>query len=200
MARLHWIYLFARLDYIGKGLSVQMIQEFILSQFSDKKIVLIDPELSNNRAIHVYKKVGFEIIGEFIASWHPVPHYKMRLNVDDLKVDRFIRVVPYDPRWPIQFESEARVIKKALGDNCVDVQHMGSTSVPGLAAKPVIDMIPVVWDIMKVDKDTAAMQALGYEAKGEYGIPFRRYFQKQGNQEHIIFTSLRQAILRLNGI
>ncbi|MBI2786842.1 MAG: GNAT family N-acetyltransferase [Legionella longbeachae] len=106
----------------------------------------------------------------------------MTLNVDDLKVERFIRVLSYNPRWPIQFESEARAIKKALGDNCVEVYHVGSTSVPGLAAKPVIDMIPVVLDIMKVDKNTAAMQALGYEAKGEYGIPFRRYFQKGGNQ------------------
>lgn len=75
-----------RLDYIGKGLSVQMIHEFILSQFSDAKIVLIDPEVSNERAIHVYKKAGFEIIDEFIASWHPVPHYKMKLCIDELKL------------------------------------------------------------------------------------------------------------------
>lgn len=73
------------LDYIGKGLSVRMIHEFILSQFSDVKIVLIDPEISNTRAVHVYKKAGFEIIEEFIASWHPVPHYKMKLRVGDLK-------------------------------------------------------------------------------------------------------------------
>lgn len=77
-----------RLDYIGKGLSVQMIHEFILTQFSDSKIVLIDPEISNERAVHVYKKAGFEIIGEFIASWHPVPHYKMQLCIEDLKKQR----------------------------------------------------------------------------------------------------------------
>ncbi|HAU0263709.1 TPA: acetyltransferase [Legionella pneumophila] len=74
-----------RLDYIGKGLSVKMIHEFILSQFSDAKIVLIDPEIANERAVHVYKKAGFEIIGEFIASWHPVPHYKMQLCIEMLK-------------------------------------------------------------------------------------------------------------------
>lgn len=77
-----------RMDYIGKGFSVQMIHEFILSQFSDAKIVLIDPEISNERAVHVYKKAGFEIIGEFIASWHPVPHYKMQLCIEDLKKQR----------------------------------------------------------------------------------------------------------------
>ncbi|WP_010652657.1 GNAT family N-acetyltransferase [Fluoribacter dumoffii] len=74
-----------RLDYIGKGLSVRMIHEFILSQFWDAKIIFIDPEISNTRAVHVYQKAGFEITGEFIASWHPVPHYKMRLTVDELK-------------------------------------------------------------------------------------------------------------------
>ncbi|MCE0723203.1 GNAT family N-acetyltransferase [Legionella resiliens] len=74
-----------RLDYIGKGLSVQMIHEFLLSQFSDAKIVLIDPEVSNERAVYVYKKAGFKIVGEFIASWHPVPHYKMQLDIEELK-------------------------------------------------------------------------------------------------------------------
>ncbi len=50
------------------------------------KRVLIDPEATNKRAIHVYKKVGFKIIGEFIASWHPVPHYQMELYMKDLLV------------------------------------------------------------------------------------------------------------------
>lgn len=78
------------LNYLGKGLSVQMIQEFLISQFSNKKEVLIDPEATNTRAIHVYKKAGFHIIGEFIAKWHPVPHYKMRLNMKEL-IEKFGR-------------------------------------------------------------------------------------------------------------
>jgi RimJ/RimL family protein N-acetyltransferase len=75
-----------RLDYLGKGLSVQMIHEFLVSECSDAVVVFIDPEVANMRAVHVYKKVGFEIIGEFIASWHPVPHYKMQLNIAELKI------------------------------------------------------------------------------------------------------------------
>lgn len=76
------------------------------------------------------------------------------------------------------FESEAKLIKQALGSNCITVHHIGSTSVPGLSVKPIIDILPVVRDIQEVDKATKAMEALGYEAKGEYGIAFRRYFQK----------------------
>jgi RimJ/RimL family protein N-acetyltransferase len=74
-----------RLDYLGKGLSVQMIHEFLVNECSDAVVVVIDPEVSNKRAVHVYKKAGFEIIGEFIAPWHPVPHFKMQLNIVDLK-------------------------------------------------------------------------------------------------------------------
>ena len=51
------------------------------------KKVLIDPEATNKRAIHVYQKVGFKIIGEFIASWHPVPHYQMELYMKDLLIN-----------------------------------------------------------------------------------------------------------------
>ena len=72
------------LNYLGKGHSVQMIQEFLISQFPDKQEVLIDPEATNTRAIHVYEKVGFRIIDEFIAKWHPVPHFKMRLEMKKL--------------------------------------------------------------------------------------------------------------------
>lgn len=71
-------------DYLGKGLAVHMIRDFLLSQFPTIKKVLIDPEATNTRAIHVYEKVGFKIIGEFIASWHPVPHYQMSLELKDL--------------------------------------------------------------------------------------------------------------------
>jgi RimJ/RimL family protein N-acetyltransferase len=72
------------LDYLGKGLSVPMIRQFLIDHFSHMHKVLIDPEASNARAIHVYKKVGFKVTGEFIASWHPVPHYQMELNMVEL--------------------------------------------------------------------------------------------------------------------
>jgi RimJ/RimL family protein N-acetyltransferase len=68
------------LNYLGKGLAMPMIRKFLTDHFSHLKKILIDPEATNSRAIHVYKKVGFKITGEFIASWHPVPHYQMELD------------------------------------------------------------------------------------------------------------------------
>lgn len=94
-----------------------------------------------------------------------------------------MKVVPYDPSWQGQFELEAKLIQRALGSNCLGVHHIGSTSVPGLAAKPVIDIMPVVKDIAAVD--TAAMQQIGYVARGENGMPFRRFFQKDSRHVHV---------------
>jgi GrpB-like predicted nucleotidyltransferase (UPF0157 family) len=96
-----------------------------------------------------------------------------RINVADI-----IQVVTYNTEWPHLFEMEAKLIKDALGENCIAVHHIGSTAVPGLSAKPIIDIVPVVKDILLVNQFTPAMENIGYIAKGEYGIPFRRYFQK----------------------
>jgi GrpB-like predicted nucleotidyltransferase (UPF0157 family) len=95
---------------------------------------------------------------------------------------KHIEVVPYNPTWPQMFEEEAVRIKQALGENCLEVHPIGSTAVPGLRAKPIIDLLPVVSDIQKVDQAASAMKALGYEAKGENGILFRRFFQKGGKR------------------
>lgn len=92
-----------------------------------------------------------------------------------------IKVVGYDAKWSHLFEVEAKNIKAALGDNCLTIHHIGSTAVPGLSAKPIIDMLPVVKNILEVDQAADAMKKLGYEEKGECGVPFRRYFQKGGD-------------------
>ena len=98
---------------------------------------------------------------------------------------KIIEIVPCDPNWPHVFKQEAECIRQALGDNCLSIHHIGSTSVTGLAAKPIIDMIPVVADIKFVDLCNDAMAQLGYELKGEFGIPFRRFFKKDGFNIHV---------------
>lgn len=71
-------------DYLGKGLGTQMITEFLKSHFANVSDVLIDPEVKNSRAIHVYQKIGFRIVDTFIAPWHPVSHYLMHLHYSEL--------------------------------------------------------------------------------------------------------------------
>lgn len=95
-----------------------------------------------------------------------------------MKIRPVIEVVPYNPNWPHSYASEAEKIKGLLGKNCVTIYHIGSTAVPGLAAKPIIDIMIAVKDILEVDSLQAKFEELGYVAKGEHGIPFRRYFQR----------------------
>lgn len=91
---------------------------------------------------------------------------------------RRVIVRPYDPAWPEAFRAEAARIAAALADLQPGVEHIGSTSVPGLAAKPTIDIVLLVNDLHQLDQRSSAMQALGYEVMGEYGILGRRYFRK----------------------
>jgi GrpB-like predicted nucleotidyltransferase (UPF0157 family) len=89
-----------------------------------------------------------------------------------------VEVVPHDPWWRYAFEEEAKHLAAALGENVLAIHHVGSTAIPDIYAKPVIDILVEVRDIAEVDVRSSAMQSLGYEVMGEYGIPGRRYFRK----------------------
>ena len=94
---------------------------------------------------------------------------------------RRVTVVPYGPRWPQAFAAASAEVAGALGANLLDIHHIGSTSIPGMHAKPVIDMLAVVADMAAVDVRDAQMRALGYEPMGEFGIAGRRYFRRNNN-------------------
>ena len=64
-------------------------------------------------------------------------------------------VTEYNPLWTNMFETEAAKIKSILGENCIAIYHIGSTSVAGLAAKPIIDIMPVVHSLKAVDEAAA---------------------------------------------
>lgn len=98
-----------------------------------------------------------------------------------------VRVVPYQSKWPTLFLQEAEQIRNILGMDLLAIHHIGSTSVEGLYAKPIIDMLVVVQEIELIDPYNNQMEAIGYEPMGEFGIPGRRYFRKGGqNRTHQI--------------
>ncbi|MDX2241092.1 MAG: GrpB family protein [Leptolyngbyaceae cyanobacterium bins.302] len=100
---------------------------------------------------------------------------------------RKVEVVPHNPDWRSQFMAESQTIATALGSNVITIHHIGSTAIPGIYAKPIIDLLVEVESITQMDQQVAVMQALGYEAMGEYGIPGRRYFRKhnaEGDRTH----------------
>ena len=95
---------------------------------------------------------------------------------------RKVEVVPHDPRWRDAFEAEAKHVAAALGENVVAVHHVGSTAIPNIHAKPIVDLLVEVREIAEVDGRSSAMESLGYEVMGEYGIPGRRYFRKDNRE------------------
>ncbi|TDY42357.1 GrpB-like predicted nucleotidyltransferase (UPF0157 family) [Alicyclobacillus sacchari] len=98
---------------------------------------------------------------------------------------RRVEVTPYSGDWVRMYEEEVEKLRHVFGVQFVAIYHIGSTAVPGLDAKPIIDIMPVVRDISLVDEYNQLMRDIGYEPKGENGIPGRRYFQKGGdNRTH----------------
>lgn len=84
-------------------------------------------------------------------------------------------IAPYDPSWPKRAAELGARLAEALGGILVRVEHIGSTTVPGLAAKPIIDLMPVVSSLDDLDRDRARVEALGYAWHGEFGIEGRRF-------------------------
>jgi GrpB-like predicted nucleotidyltransferase (UPF0157 family) len=93
-----------------------------------------------------------------------------------------VSIRDYDPAWPPRFEAARSAITAAVGERLVGIEHIGSTSVPGLAAKPIIDVMPGLRRFEDGHACVAALEALGYVYRGEYGIPGRHYFVSSNSQ------------------
>lgn len=84
-----------------------------------------------------------------------------------------IRLSEYDENWCRMFEDEAQFLSGVFGNEIIKFEHFGSTSILGMNAKPVIDMMCLVKDIGKIDKFNDQMSLLGYDVAGEWGIQDR---------------------------
>jgi len=83
------------------------------------------------------------------------------------------------------YKKEAKIISEIFKSEIKGIHHIGSTSVVNLISKPIIDIMVVVKDIERIDSFNSAMMDIGYEPKGESGIPKRRFFQKgENNRTH----------------
>jgi GrpB-like predicted nucleotidyltransferase (UPF0157 family) len=84
----------------------------------------------------------------------------------------------YDPEWPHTFAGLRDEIAGACGDLIAVVEHVGSTAVPGLGAKPIIDVMPGLHHFEDGQRAAELLAPFGYEYRGEFGIPGRHYFVK----------------------
>lgn len=86
-----------------------------------------------------------------------------------------VELLPYDPRWASAAATASQALATTIGACLLECHHVGSTAIPGIHAKPILDLMPVVTDLAALDSRQNEVQALGYEWWGEYGLQGRRY-------------------------
>jgi GrpB-like predicted nucleotidyltransferase (UPF0157 family) len=96
-----------------------------------------------------------------------------------------VELVDHDPTWPELFEEERGRVAEVFGDNVLGIEHIGSTAVPDLCAKPIVDVLVGLRELELTDEQIASMERLGYEYLGEYGRPGRLFFRKQPHTHHV---------------
>ena len=95
-----------------------------------------------------------------------------------------LRLFPYDPNWPLLFRAEKERLFASLENYILDIQHFGSTSIPGMPAKPILDIGVAVANFEEAIRCVPLLEQLGYIYKGENGIPRRHYFVKGEPRTH----------------
>ncbi len=91
-----------------------------------------------------------------------------------------IEVEPYDPAWPDEFEAIRAILSGALGTTAVTIEHVGSTSVPNLAAKPILDIVVVIPAQAALPAVIERLAPLGYFHQGDLGLAGREAFGREG--------------------
>ncbi len=94
-------------------------------------------------------------------------------------MSRKIELMPYTPMFQDFYLKECKALEKVLRSNLIEVYHIGSTAIPGIMAKPILDVLCVVHTIDGIDAFNREFEALGLEPRGEYGIADRRYFVRK---------------------
>ncbi len=136
----------------------------------DEIVAVAYPE--NTASRRVMEKIGMTYDGRGIYYGNDSVRYVARRTPAEP-----VEIVDYDPAWPSRFEQERRRLAGALGPEAVAIEHIGSTAVPGLVAKPVIDMLVGLRDYPLQPERIAAVERIGYAYRGELGIPGRQYFR-----------------------
>ena len=109
--------------------------------------------------------------------------------------DRGVYLAPYDSMWPVMFEAEAARIEQVCVGLPLRLEHIGSTSVPGMSAKPVIDILAGRPPKSQPGPYIAAIRQLGYEHLGANGVPGREFFRRGSpRSHHIHLTSWSSAV------
>jgi GrpB-like predicted nucleotidyltransferase (UPF0157 family) len=172
----------------------------LLHERFGRRITLVDRYELEGRELGREERA--ELAREVLAVQYPGAEFAGRSGADP------VEVVPYDPSWPDAFEEWRRRLAGALGETAARIEHVGSTAVPGLAAKPVVDVQVSVPDVEGEAAYAAAIEALGVPLR--FREPGHRYFRPPAGEpravqihvceagsdwerEHLLFRDLLRA-------
>lgn len=136
--------------------------------------VIADIRPENHPSRRVAERLGMRVIGEYVKQVYGKP----MLHLIYEKSTPLVRVLPYDPQWQTDFRALADHLAPLLAGCPLQLEHVGSTAVPGLAAKPVIDADLILADWSRLPEVIARLQELGFRHVGDYGLPGREAFTR----------------------
>jgi GrpB-like predicted nucleotidyltransferase (UPF0157 family)/RimJ/RimL family protein N-acetyltransferase len=198
-------------EFEGKGL-VSMSFPFILDYAKEKlklSMVELSTSLSNIRSQNLPKKFGFsqvkiipnaeELSDGFVD--HILWSYQFVEKTEKSKMNKPIVVQPYNPEWSNYFLELKNFIWPEIMDFATSIEHVGSTSVVGLAAKPVIDIDIIIPDTSFLDKAIERLGRIGYEYRGNLGIVERESFKSNNHLiKHNLYVCPQSSIALKNHI
>ncbi len=159
------------------GLATEMAKACIEIAFEVARLDnLISFALTTNKASQrVMEKAGFQHERDILYT--NLPHSLYRMNNP-----RKVKIAPYNPKWPDFFEQEASRIRNTLGDHLKEIYHIGSTAIPNMLAKPIIDMLLVYNNLDEIDLIAEKLSKLNYYNLRRQIIPHRSFFiRRQGD-------------------
>ena len=103
---------------------------------------------------------------------------------DEIGLHRaLVRIAPYDPKWAEYFCTEKKLLEKMMGEAALEIRHIGSTSIVGMPAKPIVDILVGVGTLAEVESFAEDLKRIGYEDRGHGDKPERRYFVKGAEEK-----------------
>ncbi len=187
----------ARRFGIGRAL-LEAVEESARAMGKDWVSLNVRIALPANRAY--YSHLDYNVTGFAAHPGYSAPTYAMMRKRVGKPIERAIVVEEWSPQWAEEYAPAAANTQSVLGDALLEIHHIGSTAVPGLDAKPIIDLLGIAVSLEAIDRCDPRMMLNGWQPRGENGIPGRRYFIKRALAQHThhlhIFESGHPAIKR----
>ena len=104
-----------------------------------------------------------------------------------------VLLLPYQPEWKTLFEQEADLLNSIMGAAAYHIEHVGSTAIDGMSAKPIIDLVVVINSLNEAGSWIPTLEAIGYEYRPDQGVPDRLFLAKGPHSRRTHHLSLAEA-------